>query len=128
MRSMHGDDPSSVAPTKELTLREHHAQREARLREGLTRRIGSVTLFDMAVINQSPAGFPMAPSEEVWNALTAGERDQVVEALPGEVTDAEIAMPEGDRHFQAKTRALDVLRSHFARQRRRVYLAAELPI
>jgi len=82
----------------------------------------------MAVISQSPAGFPMAPSEEVWNALTADERADVVEALPGEVTDAEIAMPEGDRHFQAKTRALDVLRSHFARQRRRVYLAAELPI
>jgi len=82
----------------------------------------------MAVIGQSPAGFPMAPSEEVWNGLTADERAQVVEALPGEVTDAEIAMPEGDRHFQAKTRALDTLRGYFARQRRRVYLAAELPI
>jgi len=82
----------------------------------------------MAVIGQSPAGFPMAPSEEVWKGLTADERAQVVEALPGEVTDAEIAMPEGDRHFQAKTRALDTLRGYFARQRRRVYLAAELPI
>jgi hypothetical protein len=36
-------------------------------------------------------------------------------------------MPEGDRHFNAKVRALDVLRSWFTRQRRRVYLAAELP-
>ncbi|HSK00009.1 MAG TPA: Uma2 family endonuclease [Kofleriaceae bacterium] len=48
-------------------------------------------------------------------------------ALPGEVTDAEIAMPEGERHFQAKVRALDVLRGYFRRQRRRVYLAAEMP-
>jgi Uma2 family endonuclease len=97
-------------------------------REGLTGAIASVRLFDMAAISQSPAGFPMAPSEEVWNALTPDERVRVVEALPGEVTDAEIAMPEGDRHFQAKTRALDTLRSYFARQRRRIYLAAELPI
>ncbi|HEY0477314.1 MAG TPA: Uma2 family endonuclease [Kofleriaceae bacterium] len=82
----------------------------------------------MAAINLSPAGFPMAPSREVWDSLTADERARVVDALPGEVTDAEIAVPEGDRHFQAKTRALDTLRGYFARQRRRVYLAAELPI
>lgn len=37
-------------------------------------------------------------------------------------------MPEGDLHFQAKTRTLDALRGYFARQRRRIYLAAELPI
>ena len=94
----------------------------------LTSTIASVRLFDMAAISQSPAGFPMAPSAEVWNALSPDERARVVDALPGEVTDAEIAMPEGDRHFQAKTRALDTLRGYFARQRRRIYLAAELPI
>jgi Uma2 family endonuclease len=82
----------------------------------------------MAAIRLSPAGFPMAPSREVWEALTPDERARVVAALPGEVTDAEIAMPEGDLHFQAKTRALDALRGYFARQRRRIYLAAELPI
>lgn len=47
--------------------------------------------------------------------------------LPNEVTDAEIAPPEGDRHFQAKSRTLDALRGYYARQRRRIYLAAELP-
>lgn len=82
----------------------------------------------MAAISLSPAGFPMAPSQEVWDALSPEERARVVDALPNEVTDAEIAMPEGDRHFQAKTRALDALRGYFARQRRRIYLAAELPI
>ena len=70
----------------------------------------------------------MAPSQEEWDALSADERAEVLAALPGEVTDAEMAPPEGDRHFRAKTRTLDALRGFFARQRRRVYLAAELPI
>jgi hypothetical protein len=64
----------------------------------------------MVAIRHSAAGFPMAPSEEEWAALTAAERDAVVAALPGEVTDAEMAPPEGDRHFKPKVRALDALR------------------
>src|SRR5512139_1168549 len=83
--------------------------------------------FGMFALPKSPAGFPMAPSAEQWEALTPAERAAVVDALPGEVTDAEMSPPEGDRHFKAKIRALDALRGYFARQRRRVYLAAELP-
>lgn len=52
----------------------------------------------------------------------------MVDALPGEVTDAEMSPPEGDRHFQAKVRALDALGSYYRRLKRRVYLAAELPV
>jgi Uma2 family endonuclease len=70
----------------------------------------------------------MAPTQEEWDALTEAERLQVYDALPGEVTDAEMSPPEGDRHFRAKTRTLHVLRDYFARQPRQVYLAAELPI
>ena len=70
----------------------------------------------------------MAPSAEQWETLSAAERAEVVAALPGEVTDAEMSPPEGDRHFRAKVRTLDVLRRYFTRQRRRIYLAAELPI
>ena len=69
----------------------------------------------------------MAPSAEQWEALSDAERAAVVDALPGEVTDAEMSPPEGDRHFKAKIRALFALRGYFARQRRRVYLTAELP-
>lgn len=69
----------------------------------------------------------MAPSQEEWDRLSVEERNAVIAALPGEVTDAEMSPPEGDRHFKAKTRALDALRGFFARQRRRIYLAAELP-
>lgn len=69
----------------------------------------------------------MAPSQEEWNALSESERAAVVNALPGEVTDQEMAPPEGDRHFKAKVGALGALRGYFARQGRRIYLAAELP-
>jgi Uma2 family endonuclease len=60
--------------------------------------------------------------------MSPRERERVVAALPGEVTEAEMSPPEGDRHFLAKVRALDALRGYFTRQRRRVYLAAELPV
>jgi len=81
----------------------------------------------MVALRTSPAGFPMAPSVEEWEVLSPAERAAVAAALPGEVTDGEMAMPEGERHFQAKIRALDALRGYFKRQRRRVYLAAEMP-
>jgi Uma2 family endonuclease len=81
----------------------------------------------MVALRTSPAGFPMAPSAEEWESLSPAERAAVAAALPGEVTDAEMALPEGERHFKAKTRALDALRSYFTRQRRRIYLAAEMP-
>jgi Uma2 family endonuclease len=70
----------------------------------------------------------MAPSAEVWDALSPSQRAAVVAALPGEVTYDEMAMPEGDLHFWAKVGALTALRGYFARQKRRVYLASELPI
>ena len=69
----------------------------------------------------------MAPSAEEWEALSAAERAAVVEALPGEVTYAEMAPPEGERHQNAKDRAKDALRRYYARQKRRIYVAAELP-
>ncbi len=76
----------------------------------------------------NPPGFPQAPSQEEWDAMSPQERRRVVDSLPGEVTDAEMSPPEGDRHFQAKVRALDALKGYFTRQRRKVYLAAELPV
>ena len=82
----------------------------------------------MFALRTSPAGFPMAPSAEEWEALSPAEREAVVAALPGEVTYDEMAMPEGDRHAKAKARALDALRGFFTRQRRRIYLAQELPL
>jgi Uma2 family endonuclease len=72
--------------------------------------------------------YPRAPTQEEWEALSPEERARVVEALPHWIPDAELSPPEGDLHFQGKVKALDTLRGHFTRQRRRVYLAAELPV
>jgi Uma2 family endonuclease len=82
----------------------------------------------MLALRTSPAGFPMAPSVEEWEALSPAERTVVAASLPGELTDAEMSPPEGDLHFKAKTGALGALRGYFAGQRRRIYLAAELPV
>jgi Uma2 family endonuclease len=82
----------------------------------------------MVAVPTSPAGFPMAPSAEAWEALLPAERAAVVAALPGEITDAEMSPPEGDLHLRAKIGALTALRGYFARQKRRIYLASELPI
>jgi Uma2 family endonuclease len=72
--------------------------------------------------------FPQAPSQEEWEAMTPEERVRVVESLPGEVTWDEMAMPEGDLHFSAKVSTMDVLKGYFGRQKRKVYLGAELPV
>lgn len=60
--------------------------------------------------------------------MSPEEQARVYAALPGWVTDAEMSPPEGDRHFLPKVRALDTLKGHFGRERRRVYLACELPV
>ncbi|NMO22691.1 Uma2 family endonuclease [Pyxidicoccus fallax] len=71
---------------------------------------------------------PRAPSQSEWDAMTPEEQARVYASLPGEVTDAELALPEGDRHFLPKVRAFDTLTGHFERERRRIYLACELPV
>ena len=73
-------------------------------------------------------GFPRAPTQEEWERMSVEEQARVVESLPGEVPWDEMAMPEGDRHSQAKIQTLDVLRGFFSRQRRQVYLGTELPV
>src|SRR5947208_3291916 len=46
----------------------------------------------MLALRTSPAGFPMSPSVDEWETLTPAERNTVVAALPGEVTDAGTAL------------------------------------
>jgi Uma2 family endonuclease len=72
--------------------------------------------------------YPQAPSQEEWEAMTPEERARVVEALPGEVTFEEMAMPEGDRHQKGKKRAQEVLEEFFRDKRRKVYVGSELPV
>src|SRR5512140_1292704 len=109
-------------------LREDDAGRDGG-DSGLDRRLGGGHAVScMVALRTTPAGFPMAPSLEERAARSPADRAAIVAALPGEVTYDEMAMPEGDRHSKAKARALDALRGYFTRQRRRIYLAQELPI
>jgi Uma2 family endonuclease len=95
----------------------------------LTREAAHPTLWDMGRrAEERGEAYPRAPTQEEWEAMGPEERARVVESLPGEVTWDEMAMPEGDRHFQAKVRTMDVLKGYFSRQRRPVYLGTELPV
>ncbi|HEX8700211.1 MAG TPA: Uma2 family endonuclease [Myxococcaceae bacterium] len=78
--------------------------------------------------NTRGGAFPQAPTQEEWERMGPEEQARVVEALPGEVTYEEMAMPEGDRHSRAKLRVKDALEGYFRHQRRKVYVGMELPV
>ncbi len=69
---------------------------------------------------------PRAPPLEVWDSLTAAEREVVCASLPSEIPRA--TPPEGDGHRVPKARALEALEEFFRRVGRRVYLSSELPV
>lgn len=71
---------------------------------------------------------PQASSQEEWEATTPEQQAEVVQSLPGEVTDEELAMPKGHRHFHPKLAALLQLKDFFQRRRCTVYVASELPV
>jgi Uma2 family endonuclease len=68
---------------------------------------------------------PKAPPQEVWEAMTPEEREQVVASLPP-LPDHKVSPPEGTQHFNAKVGALQTLDAYFKRVGRKVFLAAEL--
>lgn len=67
---------------------------------------------------------PRAPSQELWDTLTDEERAQILDSLPSEFPLSTV--PEGDFHWGAKVRALEMLREFYGRTKRRIYLAAEM--
>jgi hypothetical protein len=69
---------------------------------------------------------PRAPPQAGWDALSAEDRQRVLDALPSEIERAK--PPEGDAHSRSKSRARDTLSEHFGRIGRRIYLASELPV
>jgi hypothetical protein len=71
---------------------------------------------------------PRAPPQEVWEQLSPEERARIVNSLPFEFSSSEASPPEGDPHYEAKSRAREVLGSFFSRIGRKVYLACELPV
>jgi Uma2 family endonuclease len=71
---------------------------------------------------------PRAPSQEIWDRLTAEEREAILASLPSEFPVSEEAAPEGDPHYEAKSRARETLKGYFSRIGRKVYVACELPV
>lgn len=71
---------------------------------------------------------PRAPPQEVWDRMTAEEREALLASLPSEFPVTEETAPEGDPHYEAKSRARETLRGYFSRIGRKVYVACELPV
>jgi len=69
---------------------------------------------------------PRAPSQALWDTLSAAERARIVAELPSEFPLTE--PPEGDPHRIPKTKAEQSLRHYFERRKRSVYLSSELPV
>ena len=57
---------------------------------------------------------PRAPSQDVWDGMTAEERARVVAMLPTEVP-LDLQPSEGDFHRLAKSRTTDTLDAFFRR-------------
>ena len=70
-------------------------------------------------VHRDADGFPQAPSQDEWDAMTPAEQARVVALLPGEVTDAELSPPEGDRHFRGKVQAFEAAKREVFRGRDR---------
>jgi Uma2 family endonuclease len=70
---------------------------------------------------------PRAPSQEVWDGMSAEERARVVAMLPAEVP-IELQPPEGDFHRVAKSRTTDTLDAFFRRIGRKIYVSSELAV
>jgi Uma2 family endonuclease len=68
---------------------------------------------------------PRAPAHEIWETLSAEERDQIVATLPSEI---DLGPPEGDTHRLAIERAKDPLQGFFERIGRRVYISSNLAV
>ncbi|HEY3358528.1 MAG TPA: Uma2 family endonuclease [Polyangia bacterium] len=80
------------------------------------------------VTRSRPGDPPCAPTAEQWAALSEDERARVVDSLPASIPAEELAPPEGDQHFDAKSGAREVLRSFFGKLGRRIYVACELTV
>ncbi len=69
---------------------------------------------------------PRAPPSDVWQAMTATERQSVLRSLPSEFPD--FAPNEGDFHRIPKEEIRDQLSTYFRRRRRNIYLSSEISI
>ncbi len=71
---------------------------------------------------------PQAPPQEVWDRLSDHERERLRAVLVWEGPMPNAAPPEGDTHRDSVQRTREMLRRHFRRLRRKIYIGNDLPI
>ncbi len=71
---------------------------------------------------------PRAPSQRVWDQLSAEERARVDAELPSRLPAHLSPPPEGDEHYEATMEGREALRSHFAAEGKRVYVGAGMAV
>ena len=72
------------------------------------------------------APLPIAPTEEVWRAMSAAERESFLIQVNDALSEPQRTMSEGRPHKKAKSRAVDMLGLHFKAMGRAIYLAEEM--
>ena len=70
----------------------------------------------------------VAPTAERWRAMSKAERDAFLEASLAALQQEEARLSEGSPHSTAKTAAWQLLRDHFDRVGRPIFIRAELPV
>lgn len=68
---------------------------------------------------------PRAPPADVWERMSAEERERIVQSLPTDMP-LDLHPPEGDPHRKPKEGARDALDEFFRRIGRKVYVSSEL--
>lgn len=68
---------------------------------------------------------PRAPPADVWERMSAEERERVIQSLPSDMP-LELHPPEGDQHRKPKENARNALDEFFRRIGRKVYVSSEL--
>ena len=83
---------------------------------------------DFAHGREAPLEALTAPSAEVWATMTPEAKLAFMTAAGQRLAEIAQTMGEGRPHSTAKARVMDVLRGHFDRLGRRIYVASELPV
>lgn len=71
---------------------------------------------------------PVAPTAEVWQTLTARQKEEFTALAMEALSRQTELLPEGQPHARVRRRLESLLRDHFNRARRHVYLASGLPV
>src|SRR5690349_18261418 len=76
----------------------------------------------------TPDEVPIAPSAEDWAAMSPWEQERFLEGAVTALDRERMRLGEGAPHLHSKFGAWNVLRDHFRRAGRPIYIGSEMPI